>query len=165
MSNIKSEVAQAAQSIRKDLKAAFPGIKFSVHSSSFSMGDSVRISWTNGPSSEQVHRLVCKYKYGHFDGMTDFYEMSNRRKDISQTKFISTDRRISQDIYNEAFNDARNYLQDWDKLTSIDDSPHWFIDKYNAWRPLDYLRTMLSAQDLTHGYQPRVLRDEYGMAA
>ncbi len=165
MSNIKSEVAQAASLIRKDLKAAFQAIKFSVSSSSYSMGDSVRISWTNGPSSEQVNSLVCKYKCGRFDGMTDSYDMSNRRNDIPQTMFIHTDRRISQDMYNEAFNDAKSYLEDWDKLTAIDDCPRWFIDKYNAWRPLDFLRRTLSSQDLTNGYNLSILRKEYGMAA
>lgn len=92
---MKTEAALCAQAIRKELKQAFPGIKFSVTSDNFSMGNSVDVSWTDGPTSEHVQQIVNKYQYGHFDGMTDSYEHSNSRTDIPQAKFIMTKREMS----------------------------------------------------------------------
>lgn len=94
----KSSQARAAACIRKELKAAFPETKFSVTSSSFSMGDSVDINWENGPTTEQVDKISKKYQYGHFDGMYDIYEYSNSRKDIPQSKYVMTQRRTSDDL-------------------------------------------------------------------
>ena len=90
--------AQTAKAIREELKKAFPNVSFSVRSSSFSMGDDVRIEWTNGPTTEQVENITKKYEYGTFDGMTDLYEIDNKRNDIPQVKYIITSRTITEDI-------------------------------------------------------------------
>ena len=90
--------AQAAQLIRKDLKKNYPGTKFSVTSESFSMGDAVRIAYTDGPSYKSVDELVGKYQYGHFDGMTDMYENSNSIEGLPQTKYVQVNRRISEAV-------------------------------------------------------------------
>lgn len=89
-----SQQAQAAKLIRKELKAAFPDVKFSVTSEGYSMGDSVSIGWTNGPTAQQIRDISDKYKKGHFDGMTDCYDYSNNRKDIPQTMFVITQRDV-----------------------------------------------------------------------
>lgn len=68
---------RAAKNIRKELKLAFPGVKFSVRSDSFSMGNSVDVSWSNGPTSKAVEEIIGKYQYGHFDGMEDIYRDNN----------------------------------------------------------------------------------------
>ena len=80
-----SEQAQAAKLIRKELKQAFPGIKFTVTSKGYSGGDSVSIGWDNGPTYDAVCKVVRKYEYGSFDGMTDSYNYDNVRKDVPQT--------------------------------------------------------------------------------
>ena len=90
--------AQTAKAIREELKKAFPNVSFSVKSFSFSMGDDVRIKWTNGPTTEQVENITKKYEYGTFDGMTDLYEIDNKRNDIPQVKYIITSRTITEDI-------------------------------------------------------------------
>ena len=90
--------AQTAKAIREELKKAFPNVSFSVKSFSFSMGDDVRIEWTNGPTTEQVENITKKYEYGTFDGMTDLYEIDNKRNDIPQVKYIITSRKITEDI-------------------------------------------------------------------
>lgn len=87
-----SQQAQAAKLIRKELKAAFPGIKFSVTSQGFSMGNCVDISWTDGPTEDEVHKISDKYEKGQYNGMDDIYEYSNRRDDIPQTKYILVNR-------------------------------------------------------------------------
>jgi uncharacterized protein YfcZ (UPF0381/DUF406 family) len=86
----------AAKAIRIELKAAFPSIKFRVTSESYSMGDNVNISWTDGPTLESVEKITKKYQYGHFDGMEDIYEDSNVRKDIPQSKFVFVNRNMSE---------------------------------------------------------------------
>lgn len=60
----------AAKNIRKELKAAFPGIKFSVRSDA----SAVEISWINGPIMPNVEEIVKKYQYGYYNGMEDLYE-------------------------------------------------------------------------------------------
>jgi hypothetical protein len=90
--------ALAAKAIRADLKRYFPKTKFSVTSQSYSMGDSVYVEYTDGPTSEEVRNKIRHYQYGHFDGMTDCYEMSNNRKDIPQTKFVQVKRNMSDKL-------------------------------------------------------------------
>lgn len=68
-----SSYAVAAKNIRTELKAAFPAVKFSVRSKSYSMGNSINVDWTDGPTAKQVEEIVGKYEGGSFDGMTDSY--------------------------------------------------------------------------------------------
>lgn len=64
-------VTECATLIRKALKEQFPTIKFSVRSSSYSMGASVTVAWTDGPTSEAVQRVCRAYEGASFDGMQD----------------------------------------------------------------------------------------------
>lgn len=93
-----SSHAAASAAIKAELTAAFPNIKFSCKSDSFSGGDSVHVSWTDGPTVRQVTEISRKYQYGHFDGMTDMYESTNRRDDIPQSKYVSESRHKSEQI-------------------------------------------------------------------
>ena len=63
----------AAKNIRIELKTAFPGVKFSVTSESFSGGNAVDIRWEGWPSCDEVEKITKKYQHGYFDGMTDSY--------------------------------------------------------------------------------------------
>ena len=89
--------AQAAAAIREELKTKFKGVKFSVTSENFSMGNSVNIVWTDGPTEDEVSAITGKYQYGHFNGMEDIYEYSNSRKDIPQAKYVSEYRKQSEE--------------------------------------------------------------------
>ena len=53
----------------------------------------MRISWTNGVTVAMVEAITSKYKLGHFDGMTDSYEYSNRRDDVPQVAYVFLSRR------------------------------------------------------------------------
>jgi len=90
--------AICAVAIREELKKLFPAYKFSVTSDTYSMGNSVHISWTDGPTVKQVEEITNKYQYGHFDGMTDMYENTNSRDDIPQAKYVSCNRTISAEL-------------------------------------------------------------------
>ena len=63
--------AEQAKLVRGALKRAFPGVKFSVRISRYSMGSSVRVGWTDGPTSKSVNEVVNMYDGRRFDGMID----------------------------------------------------------------------------------------------
>jgi hypothetical protein len=95
--------ALCALAIREELKKEFPAVKFSVKSSNFAGGNSVHISWNEGPTSREVDVFTNKYQYGSFDGMTDMYNYSNTREDLPQSKYVSTRREISEEVNNVVF--------------------------------------------------------------
>lgn len=66
------DTAVAAKMIRKALKKAYPATKFSVRSSRYSMGSSIYIHFTNGPTSNDVES-IAKGTVGAagFDGSDD----------------------------------------------------------------------------------------------
>lgn len=61
----------AAKNMRIELARAFPGVKFSVKSRRFSMGDAIDVKWTDGPDGKAVDKIIDKYESGTFDAMTD----------------------------------------------------------------------------------------------
>jgi hypothetical protein len=63
--------ADTAKLIRPILKREFPGVTFGVTSKTYSMGASIDIQWTDGPTTEQVDRAVGAFKGKGFDGMVD----------------------------------------------------------------------------------------------
>jgi hypothetical protein len=68
-----SGAALTAKMIKTRLTALYPKVKFSVKSDTFSMGDSVDIRWTDGPTQEAVNKITKQYQHGSFDGMQDMY--------------------------------------------------------------------------------------------
>jgi hypothetical protein len=64
-------VAETAKLMRKSLKEAFPGTKFSVRSSSYAGGASIDVYWTDGPTDAAVARLAKGFEGASFDGMID----------------------------------------------------------------------------------------------
>lgn len=84
--------AAAAREIRKELKIHFPNIKFSVTAKNHSGGNTVYVNYDyspNAPIIESVHGIVTdKYQKGHFDGMTDTYEYSNKIPHLPQVNYV-----------------------------------------------------------------------------
>ena len=140
-----SSHAAAAKAIRNELKAAFPTVKFSVTSESFSMGNSVHISWVDGYTVDQVEAIVGKYQYGSFNGMEDLYEMTNIREDIPQTKYVQTRREFSEERKRETatelgidFDTEYNQLHEsGDHNYSRIRSKMWHTDYTNTPEPAD----------------------------
>lgn len=155
---MKSSQAQAAKLIRQELKQAFPGTKFSVTSQSFSMGCSIDIRWDNGPTSKQVESITGKYEYGHFDGMTDCYEISNRRNDIPQSKYVMEQRTVTEEMQNEAFEYIR---YSWECLEGkmIDDSSVEINKDLGTWTARNFIDCQLAKIDLTNGLTKQKLED------
>lgn len=89
---------RAAENIRRELKAAFPGVAFSVKTKSFSGGNDINISWTDGPTTEEVREITSKYKEGSFDGMVDMYNYHKDRDDlIGGAEYVFENRHISDE--------------------------------------------------------------------
>jgi glyceraldehyde-3-phosphate dehydrogenase/erythrose-4-phosphate dehydrogenase len=106
---MKTQAAQVANTIRKELKVKFPGINFKVHSSNFSGGDDVRIHYENAIPAEDVEKIVNKYAGGSFDGMTDMYNY-DYDKTGPTAKYIFVERHISEDIWEKTkLQLAKNY--------------------------------------------------------
>jgi Large polyvalent protein associated domain 29 len=64
-------VTETAKIIRAELKQNFPGIKFSVKSSSYAGGASIGVRWTDGPSNTAVEKVVKVFEGSTFDGSID----------------------------------------------------------------------------------------------
>lgn len=112
--NQKSTHANCASTLKAELQKAFKGVKFSVTSDSFSMGDSVRVKWTDGPTKKMVEEIADKYQYGHFNGMEDIYEYSNSRDDIPQSKYVFCSRELSEQIKEQAStNEMLHIFEKW----------------------------------------------------
>ena len=116
--------AAAAKAIRTELKQAFPGVKFSVRSEGFAGGDAVRISWVDGPRRPDVKKIVGKYQYGHFNGMEDYYEYSNRQPDLSQVKYVTIRHEVSDGFLEVLANFYRQYWGGWENLKLEDRLPN-----------------------------------------
>ena len=118
----------ATKNIKRELKREFPSILFSIKSKVFSCGDSIDISWTDGPTSEQVDNITDKYEEGHFDGMTDSYEYSrsNWTEVFGGAKYVMTNRHISGAHIVKVAAECGFSLTGWDsdsygKLPGLDD--------------------------------------------
>lgn len=103
------DVVETAKLIRRDLAEAFPGQKFKVTSEKFSGGDSIHVSYFDGPTEKAVNNLIQKYKNSDFDGMTDMsssramgFKIKNLEgKDVlfdGGSKFVSTSRKFSRQV-------------------------------------------------------------------
>lgn len=60
-----------AKIIRRKLAETFPGQRFSVTSKSYSMGASISIKWTDGPTEDEVESITGQFEGADFDGSID----------------------------------------------------------------------------------------------
>lgn len=87
----------AAKNMRIELKAAFPGVKFSVKSERYSGGDSINVFWADGPNSCQVEAIIERYQGGSFNGMEDIYEYKRNawRDAFGEAMYVFANRELS----------------------------------------------------------------------
>jgi len=100
--------AETAKLIRAALKQHFPGVKFSVRSSTYSGGASIRVRWNFGPREKDVDRIAKRFSGATFDGMQDLKEYhdvlvadeNGRLRSIHYgADFVFTDRDTDKDDY------------------------------------------------------------------
>ena len=105
--------AETAKLVRAALKESFPGVKFSVRSSVYSGGASIRVSYVNGPSYDQVKRVVGMFEGSYFDGMTDYkgsnYGILDGQEVRFGADFIFVNRAFSVELLTSLVADACRY--------------------------------------------------------
>ena len=105
--------AETAKLVRAALKESFPGIRFSVRSSTYSMGASINISYTNGPTYDAVKNVVAMFEGAYFDGMTDYKGYNYSSLDGVETSFganyIFVNREFTLEVMQAAVQQACEY--------------------------------------------------------
>lgn len=79
--------AETAALVRAALKEAFPGVKFSVRSSTYSGGASMRVEWLDGPNCAQVEAVTGIFEGSYFDGGIDYKGSIYHMLDGQQVSF------------------------------------------------------------------------------
>lgn len=110
---MKTESAKCAKTVKNELQKKYPNVKISVKSENYSGGDSVNVriyieNIKDMITEKEVAKMLAKYEYGQFDGMTDYYEINNSRSDIPQTKYLFINIDYSPSITDRIANDFNN---------------------------------------------------------
>lgn len=95
----KTTASKTATEVRKTLNEKYPDVKFTVHSDNFANGNAVNIGWIDGPTSNEVEIELGKFQSGYFDDMTDNYVHSNHNEKIPQVKYLTYNRKMSNELY------------------------------------------------------------------
>lgn len=80
---------ETAKIIRKELKSNFPGIKFSVRSSSYAGGASISIEWLDGPAQRAVESVTSVFRGSSFDSSIDLKSYVNSEWEGEEVHFGS----------------------------------------------------------------------------
>lgn len=98
--NLKPYPHTPAENLRRELREAFPDMKFSIRYKSFSGGDAIHIRYTDGMSQDKVERIARKYAYdgSNCDLMTDYFEYDRTpfNEIFGGAKFVSVCREMSE---------------------------------------------------------------------
>lgn len=94
----QDRLTTAAKNIRTELKRSFPKTKFAVKTKRYSGGNSVNVNWTDGPTQQQVDKIVKAYSAGDFDGSTDTYNYTGSAwvEVFGEAKYAFTSRTYSK---------------------------------------------------------------------
>lgn len=94
--------ARASANLKMQLQMAFPSVTFSVTSDSYSMGDSVNVRWTDGPSEKQVSEIADHYQYSTYNYHADITESRKHgqgfRSWMGSTRYVSCSRKVSEAV-------------------------------------------------------------------
>jgi hypothetical protein len=128
---IKTQAAQAAANLRKELKAKFSNIKFRVTSENYSGGSSLTVYAQDIEpiTAAMIESLTNKYQYGYFDSMNDIYEYSNRNDELPQVKYTFFENKMSdatreqiKALIKKEFGIESDSLQEWQAKLGQDES-------------------------------------------
>lgn len=130
--------AAAAKLIRAELKKH--GIEGRVRSRTASMMTAVDVDVEDLPpwTVRELKAFVGQFQYGHFDGMVDCYEYSNKRTDLPQVKFAHVHVRISEELRAEIEAWIESYYapgHDLDAWRVFNDDKSWGKAFWQARKP------------------------------
>ena len=114
----------AAKNLRIELARAFPGVRFSVKTSRFSMGDSIRVRWLDGPTVGQVEPIANRYEGGAYDSERDLYVYHRNawREVFGWAKYVHVDR---QDSPRAVASALRTVAMKWGPLPDTATPENW----------------------------------------
>lgn len=142
-----------AAELRKALRAAFPGVKFSVRMSRGTGYGWFSVSYTDGPISEPVRALCSQFESESFDGMDDSYHYvpptlyANPDGTFYEPRYTCRGVNVSREISDEA--------TAWAATVAIRGSWWWPIGcEFDHWRAPEHYaaRALLAGIDLRDGY-------------
>lgn len=70
---VQATVNETAAALRKALRAAYPATKFSVRMSTGTAHGWLDVTYTDGPTHDQVRAVTDPFESSRFDGMSDAY--------------------------------------------------------------------------------------------
>lgn len=96
-SNSDNEVKIVGKNIRAELKKYFPKTKFSVRKQYYS---SYHVTWTDGPTVDEVESIIKKYKTSRLDCYTDYSYNENSPFNViyGGADYVFTNRHYSDEI-------------------------------------------------------------------
>lgn len=137
--SVSYTVVETGKEIRRALRLAFPGVKFSLRGSRGTGYGWFSLSWTDGPTTWQVDAITNGFRSSYFDGMDD------STRSIPATMYAGDDGVIREHRYHcSGVNTQRDYSDaatDW-AMAYVDavGGPDLFGDAYGseraAWRVL-----------------------------
>jgi len=89
------DIADIAKEIRAILKKDFPNFKFRVQISRYSMGESIDISWTDGPAYDKINRIAEQFEHIDRDQVTGEILSGGNR-------YVHCHREYSEDVRRKA---------------------------------------------------------------
>jgi hypothetical protein len=142
-------VVDTAKLVRAALKESFAGVKFSVKSSSYAGGASISIYYFDGPTSDQVKKVISNFEGSYFDGMIDYkgscYANLNGEEVKFGADFIFVNRKLSSPFLTSVSVDVCNEYG-FDNAVSI------FVSSYDN---AAYINDVLfNADSAKRGYTP-----------
>lgn len=94
-----ASVKDTAAALRRHLRSAFPGTRFSVTMERGSAHGWIHVSWTDGPRWTDVRPITEQYESSRFDGMDDGYHATGHSQ--WTCRGVSTDRRMSDEVHDK----------------------------------------------------------------
>lgn len=95
-------VAETAKLVRQALKEAFPMVRFTVRSSTYSMGASINVKWTDGPTEAEVESVANVFRGADFDSMNDLAVSRRHQLDGKPVRFGADHVTCSRSFSDEA---------------------------------------------------------------
>lgn len=130
---------ETAAALRKELKAQFPGTKFSVTMARGSAYGWLRVEYTDGPKYDEVTAVTRKFEASRFDGMTDSYV------DTGNSAWQCCGVNVNRDFSEQALADAEGRVQfTLDGTPFVESDGKLFAARYPHTSKLEMARLFLS---------------------
>lgn len=140
-------VVETGKEIRKALRAAFPGVKFSLRGSRGTGYGWFSLSWTDGPTTRQADAVTNGFRSSYFDGMDD------STHSIPATVYALEDGTLYEPRYHcNGVNSSRDYSPEATAWARSYIDAHGGPDSFTDWPAEDYhlaIHRVLSGIDMT----------------